>query len=133
MRSFDVPLALGFLFLLSAQMTDALPLQNTVSTSEDMDVLKLLLQRLEESIPASSRDQRLSRDEEDKEEVSVEETPIQPQSKTDMREYLSARDLKTVRMDSKRYSGCFGRRLDRIGSMSSLGCNTASRTSPKRK
>ncbi|XP_065104068.1 natriuretic peptides B [Paramisgurnus dabryanus] len=129
MRSFDIPLALGFLFLLSAQMTNTLPLQNTVSTAEDMDVLKLLLQRLEESIPALSRDQRLSRDD----EISIEETPIQPQSKMDMREYLSARDLKTVRLDSKRYSGCFGSRLDRIGSMSSLGCNTGSRTSPKRK
>lgn len=30
---------------------------------------------------------------------------------------------------TKRYSGCFGRRLDRIGSMSALGCNGGSRLS----
>ena len=58
----------------------------------------------------------------------------QPQTGLDqamIREFLSARDLKTVRNDSasKRSSGCFGRRLDRIGSMSSLGCNTVGRFS----
>lgn len=81
--------------------------------------LQLLLQRLEESRPASARDQ---------EQVNVDQTLLQPEMQRDVREYLSARDLKTVRQDSKRYSGCFGSRLDRIGFMSSLGCNTARRT-----
>ncbi|XP_051526155.1 brain natriuretic peptide-like [Myxocyprinus asiaticus] len=129
MKSFDIPLA-GLCLLLTVQLMGAFPLQNTALTTDDMDVLKLLLQRLEESIPASSQDRRLSQVEEVVD--NLEETLVHPQTRSDMREYLSARDLKTVRQDSKRYSGCFGRRLDRIGSMSSLGCNTV-RSSPKRK
>ncbi|XP_051508483.1 brain natriuretic peptide-like isoform X1 [Myxocyprinus asiaticus] len=121
MKSFDIPLA-GLFLLLTVQLMGAFPLKNTVLTTDDMDVLKLLLQQLEESIPGSSQDRRLSQVEE--EVADLEEIHIQPQTKMDMREYLSARDLKTVRQDSKRFSGCFGRRLDRIGSMSSLGCNT---------
>ncbi|XP_051964434.1 natriuretic peptides B [Xyrauchen texanus] len=129
MKSFNIPLA-GLCLLLTVQLMGAFPLQNTALTTDDMDVLKLLLQRLEESIPASSQDRRLSQVEEEVD--NLEETLVHPQIKSDMREYLSARDLKTVRQDSKRYSGCFGRRLDRIGSMSSLGCNTI-RSSPKTK
>ncbi|XP_016419507.1 brain natriuretic peptide-like [Sinocyclocheilus rhinocerous] len=129
MNSIDIPLV-GLLLLFSVQLMGAFPLQNTALTTEDRDVLKLLLQRLEESIPASSQEQTLMKVEE--EEDNPEETRVEPQSKTDMRDYLSARDLRTVRQDSKRYSGCFGRKLDRIGSMSSLGCNTAGRSGSKK-
>uniref|UniRef100_A0A673IBX5 Brain natriuretic peptide-like n=1 Tax=Sinocyclocheilus rhinocerous TaxID=307959 RepID=A0A673IBX5_9TELE len=82
---------------------------------------QLLLQRLEESIPAASQEQTLRKVK--KEEANPEETRAQTPPQTDMRDYLSARDLRTVRQDSKSYSGCFGRKLDRIGSMSSLGCS----------
>ncbi|XP_056585664.1 natriuretic peptides B [Triplophysa dalaica] len=120
MRSSNIPLTLAFLFVFSVQFMETLPLHHTEAlTSPDVDVLMLLLQRLEESRPASARDQ---------EQVNVDQTLLQPETQRDVREYLSARDLKTVRQDSKRYSGCFGSRLDRIGSMSSLGCNTARRT-----
>ncbi|RXN12639.1 brain natriuretic peptide-like protein [Labeo rohita] len=129
MKSFDIPL-FGLLLLFSVQLTGALPLQNTALTTEDMDVLKLLVQRLEESIPASSEEQTLTKVEE--EEADHKETRVEPQPKADMRDYLSARDLRTVRQDTKRYSGCFGRKLDRIGSMSSLGCNTAGRSGSKK-
>ncbi|XP_016141801.1 brain natriuretic peptide-like [Sinocyclocheilus grahami] len=129
MNSIDIPLV-GLLLLFSFQLMGAFPLQNTALTTEDRDVLKLLLQRLEESIPASSQEQTLMKVEE--EEGNPEETHVEPQPKTDMRDYLSARDLRTVRQDSKRYSGCFGRKLDRIGSMSSLGCNTTGRSGSKK-
>uniref|UniRef100_A0A8C1LNL2 Natriuretic peptide B n=1 Tax=Cyprinus carpio TaxID=7962 RepID=A0A8C1LNL2_CYPCA len=125
MKSIDISLV-GLLLLFSVQLMRAFPLQNTALTTEDRDVLKLLLQRLEESIPASSQEQTVMKVKE--EEDNPEETRVEPQPKTDMRDYLSARDLRTVRQDSKRYSGCFGRKLDRIGSMSSLGCNTAGRS-----
>uniref|UniRef100_A0A671QAV5 Brain natriuretic peptide-like n=1 Tax=Sinocyclocheilus anshuiensis TaxID=1608454 RepID=A0A671QAV5_9TELE len=117
---------IGLLLLFSVQLMCTFPLQNTDLTSEDMDVLKLLLQRLEESIPAASQEQTLTKVE--KEEANPEETRAQTPPQTDMRDYLSARDLRTVRQDTKSYSGCFGRKLDRIGSMSSLGCNTAGRS-----
>uniref|UniRef100_A0A673BG31 Natriuretic peptide B n=1 Tax=Sphaeramia orbicularis TaxID=375764 RepID=A0A673BG31_9TELE len=45
--------------------------------------------------------------------------------------FLSAKNLKAVRntnSNSRSSSGCFGRRMDRIGSMSSMGCNTVGRT-----
>ncbi|XP_016339851.1 brain natriuretic peptide-like [Sinocyclocheilus anshuiensis] len=129
MKSIDIPLV-GLLLLFSVQLMGAFPLQNTALTTEDRDVLKLLLQRLEESIPASSQEQTLMKVEE--EEDNPEVTRVEPQPKTDMRDYLSARDLRTVRQDSKRYSGCFGHKLDRIGSMSSLGCSTAGRSGSKK-
>lgn len=48
-----------------------------------------------------------------------------------IRELLSSKNLKSLRSgdSSRRSSGCFGRRMDRIGSMSSLGCNTVGRYS----
>uniref|UniRef100_A0A8C6UVN6 B-type natriuretic peptide n=1 Tax=Neogobius melanostomus TaxID=47308 RepID=A0A8C6UVN6_9GOBI len=47
-----------------------------------------------------------------------------------IRELLSGKNLKQLRNNSnKNSSGCFGRRMDRIGSMSSLGCNTVGRNS----
>ena len=48
-----------------------------------------------------------------------------------IREFLSAKNLKSVRNNDsgRKSSNCFGGRMDRIGSMSSLGCNTASRFS----
>lgn len=85
---------------------------------------QLLLSQLEESIPAQTLNPEV-------EEMSVEEVEVVPQPEVFARDFLSARDLKTVRQDSssKKYSGCFGRRLDRIGSMSTLGCNTVGRHS----
>ncbi|KAF4109595.1 natriuretic peptides B [Onychostoma macrolepis] len=128
MKSIDIPLV-GLLLLFSVRLMGAFPLQNTALTTEDRDVLKLLLQRLEESIPASSQEQTLKVEEE---EDNPEETRIEPQPKTDMRDYLSARNLRTVRQDSKRHSACFGSKLDRIGSMSTLGCNPAGRSGSKK-
>ncbi|KAG1968693.1 natriuretic peptides B [Pimephales promelas] len=129
MKSFDIPLVC-LILLFSVQLTGAHPLQNSALTTEDMDVLKFLLQRLEESIPASPQDQILAKVEE---EAAREETIAETYPKTDVRYYLSAQDLRTVRQDSKRSSGCFGGRLDRIGSKTSLGCNTVRRSDPKRK
>ncbi|XP_072537152.1 natriuretic peptides B [Salminus brasiliensis] len=124
-----------FLLLLSVQLLSALPLQSGAFTNEEMDVVKLLLERLEEAISAPVQDQPGSPEvtKVEDEVVSAEEGNSQPQ--VDARDYLSARDLKNVKFDSgsKRYSTCFGRRLDRIGSMSTLGCNTVGRNSESKK
>ncbi|XP_015460983.3 natriuretic peptides B [Astyanax mexicanus] len=121
-----------FLLVLSVQLLSAFPLQSGAFTNEEMDVLKLLLDRLEEAIPAPMQSEA-----ESTEMTKLDESPEEsnPKPQVDARDYLSARDLKNVKLDSgsKRYSTCFGRRLDRIGSMSSLGCNTVGRNSPKRK
>ncbi|XP_067268601.1 natriuretic peptides B [Pseudorasbora parva] len=130
MKSLDIPLVC-LILLFSVQLTDAFPLQNTDLTTEDMDVLKFLLQQMEEFIPASSQEQTLS--ETEKETSDLGGTLVEPQPRTDTRDYLSARNLRTVRQDSKKFSGCFGQKLDRIGSMSSLGCNTVRRSGPKKK
>lgn len=149
-----------FLLLLSIQLLSALPLQCRAFTNEDVDVLKVslvfsvwkiiligravgltpvfdrlqfLLERLEEAIPASMQDQQQPPERPKLEDavVSDEEEGRPQPPQVDMRDYLSARDLKNVRFDSgsKRSSACFGRRLDRIGSMSTLGCNTVGRSS----
>lgn len=85
---------------------------------------QLLLSQLEESVPAQML-------EPEEEEAVVEEKEVVPQPEVLARNFLSARDLKTVRQNSssKKYSGCFGGRLDRIDSMSTLGCNTVGRHS----
>lgn len=94
-------------------------------------MLQVLLHRLEESVSDQILDEKNppesdvpyivnSEDEEDEQQqtqTGLDEARI--------REFLSAKNLKNVRSDSSRKSsGCFGRRMDRIGSMSSLGCNT---------
>lgn len=105
---------------------------------------QVLLRRLEESIheqpPVSNGRLSAQRDANvplDGTSLPEEDEYNQPQnvqqprmSLADLKDFLSARDLKAVRNDSpKRYSACFGRRMDRIGSMTSLGCNTVGRTS----
>ncbi|KAK1786996.1 hypothetical protein P4O66_017370 [Electrophorus voltai] len=133
MHPFHIPSACFFL-LLGFKITCAVPLQSAALTNEDMDVLKLLLHRLEESIPTKLQDQTWPQDDTlvpDLEKTALTEAQDRAQPQLNAKDYLSARDLRTVRHDSsaKRYSGCFSRRLDRIGSMSSLGCNTIGRHS----
>ncbi|KAJ8388063.1 hypothetical protein AAFF_G00146810 [Aldrovandia affinis] len=116
----------------SAQLFSAYPVYSDMWTNDDMNVLQVLLQRLEESIP-ESREVMPEMSENVRFEgktSSTKENNGRPQEKmhlhAEAKEFLSAKDLKSVRSDnpSKKYSGCFGRRMDRIGSMSTLGCNT---------
>lgn len=66
-------------------------------------------------------------------EQTVNGDQIRPVEVEAIREFLSAKNLKNVRNDSsRRSSSCFGRRMDRIGSMSSLGCNTVGKSSKSR-
>ncbi|KAG7332182.1 hypothetical protein KOW79_004016 [Hemibagrus wyckioides] len=127
MSPFYIP-TVGFLLLISLALTSAHPLQSTALTREDLDVLKLLLSQLEESVPSQTLEPEI-------EETGVKEEEV-PLPELLARDFLSARDLKTVRQDSsssKKFSGCFGSRLDRIGSMSTLGCNTVKRQRQQRK
>lgn len=99
-------------------------------------MLQVLLHRLEDSVSEQAEvDQRVPAERDSPDRLNTEEAADgqQPQAGLDVaaiREFLSAKDLKSVRNDSsRRSSGCFGRRMDRIGSMSSLGCNTVGRYS----
>lgn len=93
----------------------------------------MLLQRLEESAPDVDQSVPAGRDGLDS--LNIDEKVDEERTQTGLdeaviREFLSAKNLKSVRNDSSRKSsGCFGRRMDRIGSMSSLGCNTVGRYS----
>ncbi|XP_071022641.1 brain natriuretic peptide-like [Oncorhynchus clarkii lewisi] len=142
MQLSNIPL-FGLILFLNLPLLSAYPVYNGLLTNDDMDVLKVLLHRLGESIPERSEVERVATEKLDNmthEAIAMvaEDEREQQQNRLDksaIREFLSARDLKTVRNDStsKRYSGCFGRRLDRIGSMSSLGCNTVGKYNPKRR
>uniref|UniRef100_A0A3Q3MK52 Natriuretic peptide B n=1 Tax=Mastacembelus armatus TaxID=205130 RepID=A0A3Q3MK52_9TELE len=119
------------LLIVNMQLINTYPV-STGLTDTDMDILKVLLHRLEESISEQTdTDQRVPVETDGPDSVEVEE----PQTGLDVaaiREFLSAKNLKSVRNDPfKKSSGCFGRRMDRIGSMSSLGCNTVGRFNPK--
>ncbi|KAJ8016495.1 hypothetical protein DPEC_G00007820 [Dallia pectoralis] len=129
----------GFLLFLNVSILSAYPVYDGLLGSDDIDVLKVLLHRLEQSIPEQREVEQVPKEKLDEftpEDIAMvtQDEREQPQTRLDnakIREFLSARDLKTVRNDfpSKRYSGCFGSRMDRIGSMSSLGCNTVGKYS----
>ncbi|KAK5862950.1 hypothetical protein PBY51_000015 [Eleginops maclovinus] len=132
MSLFSIPLC-GFLLILNLQLFCTSPISPGLSDA-DIDFFKVLLSRLEESV--SDVEQRVSA-ERDMERMSTEEAADGQQhpptlDEAAIREFLSAKNLKSVRNDSTRKSsGCFGRRMDRIGSMSSLGCNTVGKYNPK--
>lgn len=98
-------------------------------------MLQVILHRLDESISQQTEvDQRLPAERDGLDNLNIEDIDgQQPQTGFDeaaIREFFSAKNLKNVRNDSsRRSSGCFGRRMDRIGSMSSLGCNTVGKYS----
>ncbi|CAL8323632.1 unnamed protein product [Merluccius merluccius] len=110
---------------------------NTGLGGNDVDTLKALLRRLEESLPAETPVDQLAldvdvpaqpdREEEEEQQARLDEAAI--------RELLSAKNLRSVRNNdsSRKSSNCFGGRMDRIGAMSTLGCNTAGRFSPRRR
>lgn len=96
-------------------------------------VLQAILHRLEESdLEQTELNQRVpaDRDRSNIEEAANGQLVQTGLDEAVIREFLSAKSLKNVRNDSsRRSSGCFGRRMDRIGSMSSLGCNTVGKYS----
>ncbi|KAM7405446.1 hypothetical protein PAMP_012708 [Pampus punctatissimus] len=134
MQLSSIPIC-SLLLIFNLQLFSAYPISTTL-TDTDMDILKVLLHRLEESVSEQiDVDQRLTAERESHDSLNIEEAADgeQPQTGLDeavIREFLSAKNLKSTRSDSsKRSSGCFGRRMDRIGSMSSLGCNTVGKYS----
>ncbi|XP_051282064.1 natriuretic peptides B isoform X1 [Dicentrarchus labrax] len=122
----------GFLLILNLQLFSTYPI-STGLTDTDMDILKVIFQRLEESVSEHTEvDQRVpaERDSLKTEDAADVQQPLTGLDEVAIREFLSAKNLKSVRNDSsRRSSGCFGRRMDRIGSMSSLGCNTVGKYS----
>ncbi|CAB1336820.1 unnamed protein product [Coregonus sp. 'balchen'] len=143
MQLANIPLFGLVLLFLNMPLSSEYPVYNGLLTNDDMEVLNVLLHQLEKSFPERSEVEQVSTEKLD--DVTPEDMAMvaedereQPQTRLDkavIREFLSARDLKTVRNDStsKRYSGCFGRRMDRIGSMSSLGCTTVGKYNAKRR
>ncbi|XP_038165321.1 natriuretic peptides B [Cyprinodon tularosa] len=132
----SIPLC-GLLLILNLEPSSTYPI-NTGLTDTDMDILKVLLQKLEESVSEQTAMDQGTPEENagvnrlNMEETSSEQQPQMGLDEAEIRELLSAKNLKNVRNDSsKKTSGCFGRRMDRIGSMSTLGCNTIGRYNPK--
>uniref|UniRef100_A0A3Q3K704 Natriuretic peptide B n=1 Tax=Monopterus albus TaxID=43700 RepID=A0A3Q3K704_MONAL len=120
------------LLILNLQLVSTFPISTSL-TDTDMDVLKVLLHRLEESLSEQTQvDQRVPSEVNDLEKAEDAQQLQTGLDEAVIREFLSAKNLKSIRNDvSKKPSGCFGRRLDRIGSMSSLGCNTVGKFKPK--
>ncbi|XP_030590307.1 natriuretic peptides B [Archocentrus centrarchus] len=131
----SIPLC-GLLLILKLQLSSTYPI-STGLTDTDMDMLKVLLSRLQESVSEQTAEDQSApaqRDLLDSLSTADGHQPEAGLSEAEIREFLSAKNLKSVRNDSsRRSSGCFGRRMDRIGSMSSLGCNTVGRYNPKQR
>ncbi|KAG5282518.1 hypothetical protein AALO_G00056930 [Alosa alosa] len=146
MQLFNIPITLLLAFLNLHLLSGHPVVPSELLSSEDVDILKVLLRQLEDSIPeqrpAATDGESAQRDAEvpledmslpEEEDYTKAQSAQHPRlSLADVKEFLSARDLKAVRNDSKRYSACFGRRMDRIGSMTSLGCNTVGRKNRRR-
>ncbi|KAF3696440.1 Brain natriuretic peptide B-type natriuretic peptide Precursor [Channa argus] len=120
------------LLILNLQLISTYPI-STGLTDADMDILKVLLRTLEDSASEQTDvDQRDGLENLNVVDPAEEQRPLTGLDEAAVREFLSIKNLKNVRNDSsKKASSCFGRRMDRIGSMSSLGCNTGGRYSPK--
>lgn len=104
-------------------------------------LFQVILQKLEESFPEQPEvEQKLPADRDSPDlldslnlELTANGDQIRPVEVEAIRKFLLAKNLKSIRDDSsRRSSSCFGRRLDRIGSMSSLGCNTVGKFSKSR-
>ncbi|KAM3617017.1 uncharacterized protein V6R79_001143 [Siganus canaliculatus] len=120
----SIPLC-GLLLLLNLQLFSSYPIA-TGLTDTDMDILKVILHKLEESVPEQTDvDQRVAEEDNGQDDLTDAVYQQQPQSRQEeaaIRKFLSFKNLKTISNDSLRKSStCFGRRMDRIGSMSSLG------------
>uniref|UniRef100_A0A8C6PB56 Natriuretic peptide B n=1 Tax=Nothobranchius furzeri TaxID=105023 RepID=A0A8C6PB56_NOTFU len=130
-----IPLCSLFL-ILNLQLCSTNPIHSGL-TDTDVNVLKVLLHRLAESLSENRLvDQDVLSETESLDGMGDTEDEKQPPNGLDeaeIREFFSAKNLKSLRNDStRRSSGCFGLRMDRIGSMSSLGCNTIGRFSRSR-
>ncbi|XP_033985091.1 natriuretic peptides B isoform X1 [Trematomus bernacchii] len=126
----SIPLC-GFLLILNLQLFCTSPISPGLSDA-DIDFFKELLSRLEESVSEVEQSVTAERNLESlsTEEAADGQQPPPTLDEAAIREFLSAKNLKSVRSDSTRKSSsCFGRRMDRIGSMSSLGCNTVGKYS----
>nr|BAE19671.1 B-type natriuretic peptide [Chionodraco hamatus] len=128
----SIPLC-GFLLILNLQLFCTSPISPGLSDA-DIDFFKELLSRLEESVSEVEQSVTAERNLESlsTEEAADEQQPPPTLDEAAIREFLSAKNLKSIRNDSTRKSSsCFGRRMDRIGSMSSLGCNTVGKYNRK--
>nr|XP_061803367.1 natriuretic peptides B [Nerophis lumbriciformis] len=115
----------GLLCVFNLQLSSTYPVSTSL-TSSDMDILRVLLNRFEELLP----EQRSVNPVDDTNTEADAQQVEDPLDEASIREFLSAKNLKSVRSDStRRASACFGRRIDRIGSMSSLGCNSVNNRS----
>lgn len=101
-------------------------------------LFQVILHKLEESFSEQAEvEQELPADRDSADllddlnpELTANGDQIRPVEAEAIREFLSVKNLKSIRNDSsRRSSSCFGRRMDRIGSMSSLGCNTVGKFS----
>ncbi|XP_029011350.1 natriuretic peptides B [Betta splendens] len=107
------------LLLFNLQLVNTSPI-STGLTDTDIDVLKVLLRGLEQT---------------EAEQSAADSDGVEAGGGPDegaVREFFSAKNLRSVRGDlSRKPSSCFGQRIDRIGSMSSLGCNSVGKSSHK--
>ncbi|XP_049610998.1 natriuretic peptides B [Syngnathus scovelli] len=124
--------ACGLLLILELQLISAYPVSTSL-TSSDVDILRVLLDRLEESLPERNEmEQTLTAEKENTLDDLNAQQPQEALDEASLREFLSAKNLKSIRSDSsRRSSGCFGRRMERIGSMSSLGCKSVGKSNSK--
>ncbi|XP_062822795.1 natriuretic peptides A-like [Anolis carolinensis] len=129
--------------VLSFQSPAAHPV-NGLSPAKELASMEALLQRLEEKvslmedlqdgpgfeepgIPRGDLDEALEEEEEEEEEEGnadfrAHRPRLEPRLSPSGRSSLLKRMMGLQAPKSMRESGCFGRRIDRIGSVSGLGC-----------
>ncbi|XP_068197189.1 natriuretic peptides B [Antennarius striatus] len=121
----------GLLLLINLQLFTTYPISPGL-TESDMEILQVILTKLEDSVSQQSEGDRLPAERDDVDSIAEDAVGLRPQTgprEAVLRAFVSTKSLGNEAM--QRSSGCFGRRMDRIGSMSSLGCNTVGKYNPK--
>ncbi|XP_060115239.1 natriuretic peptides A-like, partial [Heteronotia binoei] len=120
------------LLLFGFQCSTAHPVADSLSPAKELASMEALLGRLEEKVALMEDLQSdadvVMEEPQGQAEVPEESSDVQPEPRAESGPLPSYRSswLKHMRglqaPKSLRESGCFGRRLDRIGSMSGMGC-----------
>uniref|UniRef100_A0A8D0H9N2 Natriuretic peptide B n=1 Tax=Sphenodon punctatus TaxID=8508 RepID=A0A8D0H9N2_SPHPU len=123
----------GFLMLLLIQLQHSTPHPiDSLSPARELASMEAILERLEDKFSLLEALESNPEPQEPKAQflgISDDSDDQQPETRLDPSTSLSYRDsfLKQLRglqnPKMMRESGCFGRRIDRIGSLSGMGCN----------
>ncbi|XP_033899243.1 ventricular natriuretic peptide isoform X1 [Acipenser ruthenus] len=143
MRMGKIAVGYGFLLLLVFQLGVRASTLFNKYTVQEMSSLKDLLERLEEKLsPGEESDVYAGSEDlvnDPEEDVDLILDNVRKQAEKEFYKPVGLREenlqrgrLRSIATSARSMNGCFGNRIERIGSWSSLGCNNSRFGSKKR-